>query len=292
KAFLELANVKLTNKDIATLYMSIGGVPYYLKDVKPGQSVPQILDELFFKPQANLKNEFENLYASLFKNSDLHVAIVKALASKNKGLTRAELLEATGLSSGGGFTVLLNELVVCGFVKIIHPIHKTKEDLLYRLIDEFSIFYFKFLVNQKGNTSWLQMANTQTYKIWSGYAFENLCIKHVFQIKKALGISGIITNEYSWIHKGNQEEKGAQIDFVIDRSDNCINVMELKFYDSVFEITKNYAEQLMEKVSIFKAKNRLKKNVFITILTANGVKRNEYYLSTITNELKIEDLFV
>ena len=292
RAFLEMFKVSLTLKDIATLYMAVGGVPYYLKDIKAGQSVAQILDDLFFSPQANLKNEFINLYASLFKNSDLHVAIVKALATKNKGLTRNQLLAATDIASGGGFTVLLNELVACGFVKIIYPINKTKEDLLYRLVDEYSIFYYKFLINKKANNSWIYTANTQAYKIWTGYAFENMCFKHILQIKKALGISGIISNEYSWLQKGTGVQDGTQIDFIIDRNDNCMNVLELKFYDAVFELTKNYAQQLSERVQIFKQKNRIKKNVFITLLTANGVKKNEYYLSTITNQLSVDDLFI
>ena len=292
RAFLEMFKVSLTLKDIATLYMAVGGVPYYLKDIKAGQSVAQILDDLFFSPQANLKNEFTNLYASLFKNSDLHVAIVKALATKNKGLTRNQLLAATDIASGGGFTVLLNELVACGFVKIIYPINKTKEDLLYRLVDEYSIFYYKFLINKKANNSWVYTANTQAYKIWTGYAFENMCFKHILQIKKALGISGIISNEYSWLQKGTGIQDGTQIDFIIDRNDNCMNVLELKFYDAVFELTKNYAQQLSERVQIFKQKNRIKKNVFITLLTANGVKKNEYYLSTITNQLSVDDLFM
>jgi uncharacterized protein len=292
KAFLEMFKVSLTLKDIATLYMAVGGVPYYLKDIKAGQSVAQILDDLFFNPQANLKNEFTNLYASLFKNSDLHVSIVKALATKNKGLSRNQLLAATGIVSGGGFSVLLNELVACGFVKIIYPINKTKEDFLYRLVDEYSIFYYKFLVNKKANNSWLYTANTQSYKIWTGYAFENMCFKHILQIKKALGISGIISNEYQWLQKGKDNETGTQIDFIIDRNDNCINILELKFYDTVFDITANYAQQLSQKVSIFKNKTKVKKNVFVTLVTANGVKKNQYYLSTITNQLTIDDLFV
>jgi AAA+ ATPase superfamily predicted ATPase len=291
KQFLELSNVKLTLKDLATLYMSVGGVPFYLKDIKSGQSVSQILDELFFKPQALLKNEFGNLYASLFKNSDLHISIIKALATKSKGLTRKELLVDTKLTSGGGFSKLLDELVACGFIKIIYPINKTKEDFLYRLVDEYSIFYFKFLQNNKVNSSWLQISNTQSYKTWCGYAFENLSFKHILNIKKALGINGIISNEYSWIDKGNTPEKGAQIDFIIDRNDNCITILELKFYDTVFEITKNYAEELQHKVTLFKKKTKTNKNVFITMLTANGVKNNEYYLSVITNELNLSDLF-
>jgi hypothetical protein len=272
--------------------MSVGGVPYYLKNIKAGQSLPQILDELFFDSQAHLKNEFENLYASLFKNSDLHVQIVQALASKSKGLTRSEILNQTKMKSGGGFSLLLQELVECGFVKIIHPINKTKEDFLYRLVDEYSIFYFKFLKNSKAKNSWLQLSNSQSYKIWAGFAFETICFQHTNQIKKALGISGIISNEYSWVHKGNKNEKGTQIDFIIDRNDNCINILELKYYEAAYNMTKDYAQEINEKIGLFKEKTANKKNVFVTLLTANGAKRNEYYLSTITNEIFLDDLFI
>ena len=291
KEFLEMNKVQLVNKDIVRLYMSVGGIPFYLKDIQSGQSVAQILDSMFFNSQATLMNEFSNLYASLFKNSEIHVSIIEALAKKNKGLTRQEIIEATGIKSGGGLTNSLQELIQCGFVKIILPINKTKEDSLHRLVDEYSVFYFKFLQNNKINSSWLQFSNKPAYKIWTGYAFENLCFKHIYQIKKGLGINGIISNEYSWIHKGTKEEKGTQIDFIIDRDDNCINVLELKFHDGIFEINKNYAEQLREKVSIFREKNRVKKNIFTTIITSNGVKKNEYFLSVVTNEIEIDALF-
>ena len=292
KSFLTMQQVQLTLKDITQLYMSLGGVPFYLRDIKAGQSVAQILDDLFFNQQAQLKNEFNNLYASLFKNSHLHENVVKALASKNKGLTRNEIILATGIKSGGELSLLLEELVQCGFVKQIFPIKKLKDNTLYRLIDEYSLFYFKFLINNKTNSSWLQHINKQSYKIWAGYAFETLCFKHISQIKKALGISGIISNEYSWSLKGDGTNIGVQIDLIIDRGDNCINILELKFYDSLFEVTKLYAQQLQDKVAIFKQNTNTKKNVFITLLTVHGTKKNEYYLSSITNEILIEDLFL
>jgi uncharacterized protein len=291
KQYLESLKVKLTLKDITALYMAVGGVPYYLKDIKPGHSIAQTFNDLFFKSHALLKNEFNNLYTSLFKNGNLHVTIVKALAAKNKGLTRKEILTATKLTSGGGFSKLLDELVACGFVKIIYPINKTKEDCLFRLIDEYSIFYYKFLINSKVNSSWLQLTNTPSYKIWSGFAFENVCFKHIDEIKKSLGIQGIITNEYSWVHKGTVNESGVQIDLIIDRSDNCVNILELKFYDASFDITKKYAEQLQQKISSFKIKTKIKKNIFTTLIASCGARKNEYYLSAITNEVSLEHLF-
>ena len=292
KAFLSLNKVQLTLKDITQLYMCIGGIPFYLKDVKAGKSIPQILDDLFFVPQATLKNEFSNLYAALFKNHELHEIIVAALSTKNKGLTRSELIKATKIPSGGGLTDALKELIECGFVKLIYPINKKNTDALYRLIDEYTIFYFRFLANNKTNTSWVKMTNKSSYKIWSGYAFENLCIKHSYFIKKALGISGVITNEYSWVQKGTKQIKGAQIDFIIDRDDNCINLLELKYHEAEFEIGKQYATALREKVQIFKKATGTKKNIFLTILTIYGTKVNDYYISIITNQLIIEDLFV
>ncbi|MEM6320738.1 MAG: ATP-binding protein, partial [Bacteroidota bacterium] len=183
KAFLEMNKVRLTLKDITQLYMCVGGIPFYLKEVKAGKSVPQILDDLFFVSEANLRYEFTNLYAALFKNYELHEKIVAALSNKNKGLTRSELVKATNISSGGGLSEVLKELLECGFVKIIYPINKKKAHALYRLVDEYTIFYFRFLKDNKTNTSWVKMANQSSYKIWSGYAFENLCLKHSYFIK-------------------------------------------------------------------------------------------------------------
>ncbi|MBX2928255.1 MAG: AAA family ATPase [Saprospiraceae bacterium] len=291
REFLDLKSVKWTLKDIAQLYMSVGGVPFYLMDIEPGKSVPQVLDDLFFVPQARLKNEFQNLYAALFKNSHLHEKIVQTLTSKNRGMTRREIIAASGLPSGGGLTTLLEELIACGFVKQIFPINKTKEDSLFRLIDEYTLFYYKFLYNLKTNNSWLQLSAKPAFKVWSSYAFETLCLKHVLPIKKALGIHGIISNDYSWFLKGDSTNAGVQIDLLIDRDDNCINLLELKFHEAEFEMSKAYASQLVEKVNAFKMNTHSRKNVFVTLLTAVGARKNEHYLSVVTNQLTIKDLF-
>jgi uncharacterized protein len=286
KAFLEMNRVKLVLRDIVQLYMCVGGVPYYLKDIQQGKSVSQILDNLFFEKNASLKNEFQNLYASLFKNSHLHETIVKALATKNKGLTRTELLKATKLSSGGGFTELLNELTACGFVSQVFPINKKREESLYRLVDEFTLFYFKFLGNSDYTGS--NFTNKPSFKSWSGYAFENLCIKHAFQIKKALGIHGILSREHSWVSSDNT----AQIDMIIDRDDNVVNLLEAKYYQTEYEMTAPYAELLEKRKRIFMNATKTKKNVFTTMISIYGAKPNEHYLSVVDNQILADDLFV
>ncbi len=291
KAFFELKNIKLRLKDIAEIYMCLGGIPFYLKDIKAGFSVPQVLDQLFFGDRAKLKDEFQNLYAALFKNHAVHEKVVTALANKNKGLTRTEIIQTSGIQSSGELSTVLEELVQCGFVRQIFPIMKTKEDSLYRLIDEYSLFYFKFLVDDTTTSSWAQIVQNPVYKIWSGYAFENLCFKHTFQIKKAMGFHGIITNEYSYVSKGNADQEGMQIDMIIDRADNCVNILEVKFHNTEYEVSESYGRQLLHKATIFQERTRLKKNVFITMLTVFGVKKNEHYLTAVTNQLLIDDLF-
>ncbi len=288
--YLLMKNIHLSKKDVIELYMCIGGVPFYYKDIVKGKSVVQIINELCFTQKATLKNEFNNLYASLFKNAHLHVAIVSALAKKNKGLSRQEIITETGLSSGGGMTTLLSELIECGFVTEIHPINKTKEDKLYRLIDEFSLFYFKFMYKSK-IIDWTTTFNKQAYKIWCGYAFETICLKHAKQIKNKLGISGIASNEYSWIKKGINNEQGCQIDLLIDRADNCITMCEIKFHNAAFEITQQYANTLRDKREIFKTNTKTKKNIFITFITLYGIKQNEHSLSLVSNEVVGDDLF-
>lgn len=289
--FLEKKRVNLSEKEVAQLYMSVGGIPFYLNDIENGKSLPQILDKLFFEPQAKLKNEFQNLYASLFKNNHLHEKIVAALAQKSKGLTRKEIIEITGIKTGGTLSLVLEELIQCGFIQIIYPFQKAREEHLYRLVDEFSLFYFKFLFNNKGNNSWQQITQKQAYKVWTGYAFENLCFKHIFQIKKALGISGIISNVYSYTSKGDESYPGIQLDLVIDRDDNCINIVEAKFYNDEFVITEEYEKQLRRKAFVFKEKTRTRKNIFITIVSVFGVQKNRHYLSVVHNQLVLGELF-
>lgn len=292
RSFLAMQGVQLTNKDIVQLYMCVGGIPFYLRDVQAGKSVPQILDDLFFNNQALLRSEFQNLYAALFTNSEVHERIVRALATKGMGLTRKEIIATTQLPSGGGLTTALQELIACGFVRQIFPINKTKEDSLFRLLDEFSLFHFRFLSDSRSNNSWLQLSNQAAFQSWSGYAFESLALRHTATIKKALGISGIITNEYSWLKKKDAQSAGAQIDFVIDRADNCINLFELKFLKAAYEMSEQEADRLRKRIALFQRQTATKKNIFLTLITPYGAVKNPHYLSIVTNQLTVEDLFL
>jgi uncharacterized protein len=285
--FLKQKNCTLNRYQIAELYMAVGGIPYYLNYALKGQSTPQIIESLFFEKEAKLKNEFNNLYKSLFKKHIWHEKIVEALASSTKGLTRNELLKLTNLPSGGTISKILNELEESGFIQSYQPLSLNIKNISYRLSDFYTAFYFKFIkdAKYKGKDAWTNMIDNPTHRVWQGYTFEQLCIYHIDQIKSALGISGILSREASWIG-----EK-AQIDLVIDRRDDVVNVCEMKFSLNKYSITKEYDEKLRNKIQRFKDQSKTKKSVFLTMVTTYGLAKNKYS-GLVQNEIMLDQLFV
>ncbi|MBO9573503.1 MAG: AAA family ATPase, partial [Chitinophagaceae bacterium] len=212
--FLKAKKINIDRYQILQLYMVMGGVPHYLKETEPGESVMEAIDKTCFTNDGILKNEFKNLFHSLFNNADDHIAIVRALAKKGSGLNRNEIIEVCKFNSGGGITQLLEELTESGFITSYIPFGKSVKENLYRLTDEYSLFYLKFIENSKfhGHGSWLKFSAGASWKSWSGFAFEGICMKHVLEIKRALKIEGVHTETSIWRHKGENDEQGVQID--------------------------------------------------------------------------------
>jgi uncharacterized protein len=272
---------------ICQLYMVMGGIPFYLNEVKRGESVAQSINRICFSKDGLLASEFENLYSALFENSDKHIKIIKALAAVNKGINRNELIKKAKLLSGGGLSELLGELVESGFVtEVPAPATKAKHTL-YRLTDEYSLFYLKFIQPNKSLTDivWQSIDSSAVYTSWCGYAFENICLKQIGAIKAALGISGVLVKVYSW------QGRHAQIDLIIDRADGCINICEMKFYNTEFEISRSYAKNLEQQIVQFKSLNPIRKTHFLTFITSYGLKDNTYKNSMVEHSLTLEDLF-
>lgn len=290
KEMLALQKVKLSNRDIFQLHMCIGGIPYYISQVKPGQGLPQILDDLYFGKNAALKDEFQNLYESLFDNYEDHIKITKALSVINKGLSRKALIKATGLASGGGLSQTLDELTKCGFISETADADKVKSGKLYRLTDEFTIFYYKFLVGRSTINSGAMLFNSQKFKIWAGFAFENYCITHHQSIMKAMDVKGVEYKVYSFIDRGSELSTGVQIDLVIDRNDGVVNICEIKWRDQPYKMTKKEAENLELKVASYRRKTKSKKSIFTTLITSHGSDKNMHYLSAVTNEILLDEL--
>ena len=287
--FLAYRKVKLSTYQITQLYMAMGGIPHYLNEIQPSESAMQAIDRICFQKNGLLENEFENLYQALFKNADIHLKIIFALAKKLKGLSRNELIAATNLKDGGAISAVLEELSWCNFIHISNGYGKTKKDSLYRLTDEFSLFYLQFM-HKKNNIDWLKLSSTPKWKSWAGYAFENVCFKHLTAIKKSLGIDGVFTQFYSFQSKGNQEKEGTQIDLLIERNDGIIHLCEIKFHETTFAITKDYAQRLEQKIRVFKSATKTKKVIFPTMITSHGTNPNQYYIGLIQQAITLEDL--
>ena len=288
--FLKSQGIEYSRYQIAECYMTMGGIPYYLSKIKRGLSLAQNIDNMFFEHDAELKNEFKNLYASLFRDATDYVKVVEALSKKTKGLTRNEILEATKLQSGGRFSEILKNLESCGFIRRYSLPAKRKRDMLYQLIDAYTLFYFKYLEKSDGQDEhfWTNTANSPQHNAWAGYAFEILALLHTNEIKRALGISGIQTAFFAW--RSENAELAVQIDLIIDRKDGIINLCEIKFSNTQFAIDKDYEENLRNKIAAFQNETKTKKAVHLLMLTTFGLQKNKYF-SIAQKEIVLDDLF-
>jgi uncharacterized protein len=297
--YLLSRRIELDRKQIIDLYMAIGGVPKYLSYIAKGRSAAQNINEICFTLNGGLYEEFTNLYKSLFDSYEHHVAIVKALSKRAEGLTKEELLTKVKLASGGTSSRIIEELVDAGFLLYVPSFSKKKAGGVYRLIDEYSLFYLTWVEDSAKATLemdpqfWMKKYKTPKWFAWSGCAFEAVCLKHIHQIKKALGISGLSTVESGWryLPKEGSEKEGAQIDLVIDRADRCINLCDMKYYDEELTIDKLCAENLQKQKNVFREQVKTHKALFTTLITTYGVKRNMHFLSAVDQQLTMEDLF-
>ncbi len=292
--FLKAKKIKANHYQIIQLYMALGGIPYYLEMLRPSQSIPQNIDRLCFDSLGFLRNEFDRIYISLFDKAENHIAVVKALASKWKGLSRNEIAKLSGLQNGGSLTRILGELEKSAFIKTWLPYGNKKKGTLYRLTDNFSLFYLKLMIkrnlsNQKG--IFLKLFTKPEYQVWSGYAFENICLIHQRQIAKSLGIEYIIHEFSSFLFLGNEDYSGIQIDLLVDRADDIINLCEIKFSNSEFRLTSSYKNLLQDRLSTFAAVTGTRKSVLTTLVTTYGLKQAEEHLDTIQNVVTINELF-
>ncbi len=291
EAFLQSKGGNYDRYQLLELYMVMGGIPYYLDNVQVNRSVAQNIDRLFFAEGGILSNEYAFLYRSLFNDYEKHTAIVEALSQKAKGLTRKEILASTQLPDGGSTTTILEELAQSGFIKRYLPFGKDKRDALYQLIDPFTLFYMNFVKDSmaEGEGAWLTQIDSPKWEAWSGYAFEYLCRYHVKSIKKYLGIGAVYAEISTW--RSQAKSGGAQIDMLIDRKDRIINVVEIKFSTKPFVVTKAYAENLSNKMRVFKAETDTPKTLMLTIIAAYGVAVNQYSQIYVQDTLDMNALF-
>lgn len=281
--------------EIAECFMIMGGIPYYLSLLKKKESFKQNIDRLFFENKGELYGEFDNLYATLFSNSNSYIKIIVAISKKINGMTRNEIINATKLPSNGLFTKMLSNLIDSGFLRISSFYGRKKKETLYQLADYYTAFYLHFVRDNYGKDEhfWSNSLENPSRRVWEALIFEQLCKDHIKQIKHKLGISGVLSEEASWFTLADDKKgiSGAQIDLLIERRDRVINICEIKFYHDKFSIDKSYEMILRNKISNFIKATETKNSIQLTMITTYGLKKG-IYNTLVSNEITMEDLFI
>lgn len=291
EAFLSAKKAVFTKYQLLQFYMIMGGIPFYLNDIDVEKSAIQNINNMAFGKNGKLRTDFYGVYSSLFKNEEQHISIVKALAKKSMGLTREEIATATKFSSGGTLTKVLVELEQSSFIRKYVAFGKKKYGVLYQLIDFYSLFYLKFIEGTSidDTNTWINGIDDPSHRAWSGYAFELIGLTHIADIKRALKVDAIKTNTSCWV--GEDNGRKAQIDLVIDRRDQVINLCEFKFSMNLYVMDKEVASNLSNKLSVFQGNTKTRKALFLTMITPNGLKENEHSRSVVHNQLTMDIFF-
>jgi len=266
--------ILMNTQDIIESYMIFGGIPYYLNMIEKRYSLTLNVDNICFGDSAPLRCEFDRLMDTLFTNPEKYIKILETLHTKKKGLTREAISKSIDFGNGGNLTRILLELEECGFIRCYKPFGKKTNGSLYHLTDSFTAFHLTFIRNTNSEGFWSSYTDNAGHRTWSGYAFEQVCLAHIKEIKSALGISGIHTSVSSWISR--RDSGGAQIDLVIDRADRVINLCEIKFAKGPFEIDRSYDLALRRKIETFRNDTKTKKALHLTMLTTYGIKPGKY----------------
>ena len=298
--FLNKNGIDLNKKQILLLYMVTGGIPYYLTQLEGKLTAMQLIEKLAFSKNAFLLDEYDHLFESLFTDSNIYSKLVENIAAHRYGIGQRKLLEKTNILGGFG-TKKLIELEETGFIMSFKPIYHKKKGTYYKLIDKYILFYLKWIkpirttlqkhALSKGN--WQAMQNTPAWNNWLGYAFEAICYKHLSAIRKALNICpSAIADTWRYVPRNKIKEHGAQIDLLFDRPDDAITICEIKYSEKPFVLTKAYVDVLQQKIEVFKEQTRTNKQIFLALISANGVKNNYYADNILSGIVTLDDLFV
>jgi len=300
ESFLKEYQVQLNRKQILDLYTVLGGVPLYWSFVRKGLSAQQSIDELCFQRNGPLVSEFERLFESLFEDPKPYTDLIRFIAKHRYGIGQSDLIALSKLPNGGGTIDRLHELEEAGFVTSLVPYGHKDKGVYYVMDDEYSLFYLRWIEpnlktiakKEKNEGYWVSLSSQSGWRAWAGYAFESTCYKHINQIRRALHINpGAQVGTWRYAPRTKEEQEGAQIDLLFDRQDGVITLCEIKRSENLFEIDKAYYQELVRKMEVFRKQTRTKKQLFLTMITANGLKPTIYSEELIAGQVSLEDLF-
>ncbi|MBQ3656514.1 MAG: AAA family ATPase [Bacteroidales bacterium] len=289
--FFRESEIELSRYDIVQAYMVFGGIPYYLSYFAKGQSFEGNVDKMLFGKNLRLKDEFNRLFNAVFVNAEDSKKIVRLLAKRHSGYSRDEISKLADISYGGGLTSALSGLEESGFVFRYQPYGKKGKSDTYKLTDNFCLFWLKYVEPNSSNGSFMKDNMTaQIMQNWRGVAFEEVCFQHVTQICKALEIGGVKSEVSAWNFQDG-ESQGAQIDLLIFRADNVVNLCEIKFSSSPYVIDKDEEMKLRNRIETLKTTLKAKQTVHLTMITTYGIKFN-IHSGIVQRQVVMEDLFV
>ena len=292
--YLLSKGINWSRYDITECYMIMGGIPFYLKQLDAKLSYSANIDNMFFKKNGRLKDEFSHLYNTLFENADFYIRIVETLSNRPNGMTRDEICKEAKIADNGYLSNALKNLVNCNCVRCYNYFGKRKKGLVYQLADYFSMFYMRFIKEHYGRDEhyWSRTIDLPTRRSWGGFMFEQICKDHIEQVKRTIGVSAVVSEQSTWYHKPKEagQPRGAQIDLLIDRRDRVINVCEIKFSQSEYVIDKDYEAALRRKMGAFRDVTKKRNALHLTMITTYGVKKNSYS-GIVQSEVVMDDLY-
>lgn len=271
--------LSMQHRQLLECYMVMGGIPFYWSLLEKGLSLPQNIDRIFFSEEGELNDEFDALYSSLFKKPEAYITVINTLGNKRAGMTREEIIAESGLSDNGKLSTVLKDLEHCAFIRKYNRIGKVTKDALFQLVDFYTLFYFKMIKADKRHDPnfWSKNVGSNTYNTWCGLAFERVCFAHIPQIKSALGIAGVTTNEYSWSVRKTVERAGAQIDLLLDRSDATVNLCEIKYTSaSEYVLDEDEETRILNRRERFLQETGTSKEIHLTLITTKGLAKNTH----------------
>ncbi len=301
KELLASRSIKLSDAQILNLYMVTGGIPHYLQQVPKGKSAVEVIDAICFQKDGLLWNEFPQLFKSLFDKYKIHEKIIREIAKSRYGISRNELLNKTKFASGGTFNKRIQELASAGFIQSYIPYGKSKKDHYFRIVDEYSLFYLRWIEPVKKQVLhseikgyWQTKSQTPAFQSWAGYSFESVCYKHIQQIRTSLGLDkqGCEVGSWRYISPKTSTQKGVQIDLLFDREDGAVTLCEIKYNNNKFTISKKYAYEIMHKIQIYNEQFPSTQQIFFAMITFGGLKQNSWTEDLVDQEVKLKDLFL
>lgn len=300
KAYFNSMGLSLNDNQVLEAYMAVGGIPYYLNGFKKNASVNQNINNLCFRQEGILFDEFEKLFRSLFDKAEAYIELLRLIAKKRYGISRFVLETQSTLSTKGGtLTERLKDLEDAGFILSFLPLWNKSRGIYYKVIDEFSLFYLTWIEPEKltlikmeeKNNFWVQKYKMPVWNTWAGLSFEAVCYKHIEAIRHALHIpANSRAGVWRTLSHEDDERGGAQIDLLFDREDDAITLCEIKYSAHPFVMNKEFLKSMINKKEVLIKSIHTKKQLLMAVIAPYGIKNNFYADDLDPGVVKLSDL--